>query len=72
MKYPVWDFILCKLNRHDYFLIKTYSKSCRKLGCRKCSRLFVMNDDIGCVIPHSKDFDEMAEVLRKEWYYHEI
>lgn len=52
---------LCWLFHHDYYVLKRYSVTTRKLGCRRCGRHFGMNDRVRAVIPWDSELEELHE-----------
>lgn len=50
---------LCWLLGHSWFVVKRFSPTTRKVGCRQCGRLWGMNDSVRVLI----DWDtELAEL----------
>lgn len=53
--------IACLLFGHKYFVIKEYSKTTRKVGCRRCKKLWGMNDRVKAFIPWDSELEELHE-----------
>lgn len=51
--------IKCKFGYHKYFLVQELTSWSRKIGCKNCSKLFGMNDNVKIVIEWDKDLEEM-------------
>ena len=40
-------WVICRLfKKHKYYTIKKYSKTVRKVGCRRCEKVWGMNDRV--------------------------
>ena len=55
--------LLCRLGRHDYYLVQRLTPHSRKLGCSRCGRFFGMNDDARAVIDWTADLEEMYRLI---------
>jgi len=54
--------VMCRLlKRHDYFVIKHFSKTVRKVGCRRCGRKWGMNDRVKTFLEWDGDLAELHE-----------
>ena len=57
--------VMCELlGKHKYYVIKKYSYTVRKVGCRRCGRVWGMNDRVKAFI----EWDGELEELSKEVY----
>jgi hypothetical protein len=56
---------ICAIFKHKYIVEKQLSISSRKIGCTRCDRKWVMNDDVKALLPWDSDFESLC-TLRKE------
>ncbi|MEN6547923.1 MAG: hypothetical protein ABFE07_17945, partial [Armatimonadia bacterium] len=54
------DFI-CFLFGHKYMITQRLPYASARLCCRRCRRMFAMNDDVRCVLPWDSEFHCMYE-----------
>lgn len=57
--------ILCYVFGHKYYLIKKLSRTTRKVGCKRCGKVWGMNDDVQALV----DWDDELEEFYKEFGY---
>lgn len=57
------DKIMCLLGRHKYVATQEFTDYSRRIACRRCRRMFAMNDDMRCVVPWDSEFHRMYEVM---------
>ena len=58
--------VICRiLRRHKYFIIKEYSKTVRKVGCRYCGKVWGMNDRVKAFVEWDGELEEISENLIK-------
>lgn len=53
--------ILCFFGRHKYVATQEFTDYGRRIACRRCRRMFAMNDDVRCVVPWDAEFHQMYE-----------
>lgn len=53
--------VICWLFGHKWFVIKKYSPSVRKVGCRRCKNVWGMNDHVKSLIPWDRELEELHE-----------
>lgn len=53
----------CLLRYHNYFVMINITADTKKVGCRKCNKMWVMNDRIKAIIPWDKDIEEFYEMM---------
>ncbi len=54
---------LCWLIGHRYVVLKKYSATIRKVGCRRCKRTWGMSDDARALLPWDDELKEASEAL---------
>jgi len=62
----MFEKLKCKVFGHDYFVIQKFSKTERRIGCRKCSKTWAMSDTQGCLLDWDGEFEEMCEDMGHE------
>lgn len=59
-------YFLCKLFGHKYTVIKEYSKTTRKVGCKRCKAVWGMNDCVKALVPWDGELEELHEGYKTE------
>ncbi len=54
--------VMCRVfKRHKYFVIKEFSKTVRKVGCKRCGLTWGMNDRVKAFLPWDGELAELYE-----------
>lgn len=53
----------CWLGRHNYRVLEVYSKDIRKVGCKCCSKVWGMNDDVRAFVPWDRELEIAMTIL---------
>ena len=51
--------LLCLVLGHRYYVVREFNYAERKMGCRRCSRFWAMNDRVHALVPWSGEFEEL-------------
>lgn len=57
--------LICCLFDHDYYVVRRFSNTNRKVGCKRCNRRWGMNDSIRVLIPWDIELEEMYRSFRR-------
>jgi len=49
---------ICFLLGHEFYVIRELTQWSRKVGCRRCSKQWGMNDDCHSLVPWCSAFDD--------------
>ncbi|HAU2308160.1 TPA: hypothetical protein JBL23_16805 [Legionella pneumophila] len=55
--------IPCYFGFHKFYLEKELTRWLRKIGCRRCGKFYVMNDNLMAVLPWDEDFEKIYKAL---------
>jgi hypothetical protein len=50
--------LFCRLFGHRYFVIKAFSPTTRKVGCKRCKRTWGMNDRVQTLVDWDGELEE--------------
>ncbi len=67
-------FFQCLLGYHAFEITQALTAHSRRIACRRCHRVYAMNDDVQCVIPWDSEFHHMYEmhgvkIEYKDWEF---
>jgi len=54
-------WVMCRFGKHKYYVIKEYSKTVRKVGCRNCEKVWGMNDRVKSLLEWDGELEELHE-----------
>ena len=61
-KLQLQRWVICRLfKKHKYYTIKKYSKTIRKVGCRRCEKVWGMNDRVKTLLEWDGELEELHE-----------
>ena len=62
VSFPLQRWVMCRVFRkHKYYVIKKYTKTVRKLGCRRCPKTWGMNDRVKSLLEWDGELEELHE-----------
>ena len=53
----------CWLGRHAFYVTRQFGADSRQVGCRRCSRLWAMNDRVMVFLPWDESLDDLYRSL---------
>ncbi len=56
-------FVICRVLGHRYEITRVITPQIRELRCKRCSKLFGMNDDVRALLPLDKELIDAHNVL---------
>lgn len=54
----IFNFIKCCIFGHQYFVLRSLSASSDLLGCKRCKKLFGMNNDVIVMLPWDRELEK--------------
>jgi len=55
--------LICWILGHEYFVIQTFGRTSRRVGCKKCKKQWGMNDRVKVFVRWDGEFAEMYEMF---------
>jgi hypothetical protein len=50
--------LICYIFGHKYYLIKKINRTTRKVGCKRCGKMWGMNDDVRALVEWDSELEE--------------